>query len=453
MKKSNFAGTGTVFRYTMQQHYKTLSVRIMLIVFLLISVGLFPVIMLMHGKNQEVESTEIHTLYLRNETGFPVSADDIKADSRYAGLTVTETADDEKALAKTLADDKNAAAAVMKTDQMKGFVIEGYYGEESAVTDADVSTLNGILENALREAQYRTLGVTAAQTELIAAKSYTAVLREDEFKSGAMQTNAETHAFVNFAYSYMIVILITISMSYIFQLCMEEKVSKLVESLLVSVQPAALLAGKILAVCCFIFIGVGMIAVGLVISWNIAKSMGDTAFITEAIEKYIGFDPSTLNIGIGIILLMILCVLLAFGIGAFYSGICGSLCSKTEDTQQASVAVVFFVMAGYFAASFAPMFQSDGANVFLSVFPVTSIFIAFPNFICGKIGLPVFLISLAVQVLTVIFLARLAGRVYRMMLLYRGGVPKPKQLIAMLKDARSEEKRAAGKEASHGNEA
>ena len=44
---------------------------------------------------------------------------------------------------------------------------------------------------------------------------------------------------------------------------------------------------------------------------------------------------------------------------------------------------------------------------------------------------------------------RTAGRVYKMMLLYRGGVPKPAQIIRMLKENKAAEKAAAGKEAPH----
>jgi hypothetical protein len=57
-----------------------------------------------------------------------------------------------------------------------------------------------------------------------------------------------------------------------------------------------------------------------------------------------------------------------------------------------------------------------------------------------------------VQALTVLFFVKLAGRVYRMMLLYRGGVPKPKQLLAMLREAGAAEKAAKGKEDANGTQ-
>ena len=83
---------------------------------------------------------------------------------------------------------------------------------------------------------------------------------------------------------------------------------------------------------------------------------------------------------------------------------------------------------------------------------MTSVFKAFPNYLCGKIGLPVLLLALVIQAATAVLLVRTAGRVYKMMLLYRGSVPKPKQIVRMLKEERAAAKAAAGKEAQHGKE-
>ena len=452
MKNSNLNGVGTVFRYTVAQHYKTTSIRVFLAILFILALSAFPIMMLTHDSSDEVDSTQIRTLYLRNETGFAIDAKDITGDARYAALTVTETDAPNSELAKMINETHDAAAAVITLDMTKGYTVQGYYGENSNVSDADLSTLNGILENALREAQLRTLGVTQQQTDMLHGKAFTTVMRAEEVQGGTSTAHTGTHAFVNLAYSYAVLLLVTLAMSYIFQLCMEEKVSKLVESLLVSVRPTALLVGKILAVTVILFAGIALIVLGLIISYMIAKGMGDTSFIPESIGKALDFDPSALTFTPVSVVLLIICILLAYLTGAFYSGIVGSCCSKTEDTQQASVAVVIFIMIGYFIANFVPMFESEGANLFAALFPVSSIFVAFPYYLCGKIGLAVFLLALAIQILTVFLLARLAGSVYRMMLLYRGNMPKLGQLIAMLRENRAE-KRAAGKEGSHGNEA
>ena len=61
--------------------------------------------------------------------------------------------------------------------------------------------------------------------------------------------------------------------------------------------------------------------------------------------------------------------------------------------------------------------------------------------------MPLLILGLVIQAVTAVFLIRIAGTVYKMMLLYRGGFPKPKQFIRMLKENKAAEK--AGKEDSH----
>ena len=447
--KNNTGRTGTVFRYTVQQHYKTTSVRILLIVLFLLAVASIPVIRLIAGDESEVTSSDVQTLYLYNETGFEINKEDITADERYASITVSACDGDKDALRKTLHDDKNAVAAFITADSsgMGGFLISGYCGEDSNVSENDCSTLNHVLRDALQQSIMRTLNVTQDQIDMMKLNVFSQVSTVEDYLAGDEQiVDSGTHMTVNLFYSFTVVMVAAIAMSYIFQQCMEEKVSKLVESLLVSVSPSALLAGKILAVTLFVFGGIAMVAAGVFISYLIAKSTGDVSFLPGILQKFLGIDLTALHLSIGTLLLLILCILLAYSIIAFFSGIVGSCCSKTEDTQQASIAVVLFLMIGYYVASFTPMMQNQSVDYFVSLFPVTSIFTALPNYVCGKIPLMIFILALVIQALTVFLFAKLAGAVYKMMLLYRGGFPKPAQLIRMLRENSSSAKTKAGKE-------
>jgi phage-related protein len=138
-------------------------------------------------------------------------------------------------------------------------------------------------------------------------------------------------------------------------------------------------------------------------------------------------------------------------IKASFAGFIEQIQERLPAIQEAFTNFIEFVRPLWeaFCQVLAPMFESDGVNLFCSLFPLTSVFTAFPNYVCGKIGLPVFVCGLLLQAATVVLLARLAGRVYQMMLLYRGNVPKIGQVIAMLKEQRAAAKAAAGKEGAH----
>ena len=446
-KPDSLRGVGTVYRYSMQQHYKTTSVRVFLIILFVLAVAAFPLIRLMSGGGAtEVDSTSVKRLYIRNETPFAMIADDIHADSRYAEIEVENTESDLKTLSKILNEEKSAVAAVVKVGSTGlSYSVDTYYGSSSDLSYDDVYSLTNVIKEGLHQAMLRTMDITEAQESLLSSKTTVMVSTAADYHSGTItETDTGTNLLVNTFYAYFIMILSGIAMGYIFQICMEEKVSKLVESLLVSVSPTALLIGKLLAVTCMIFGGLAMIAFGLFISYQIAKNTGSVAFIDKGFAS-MGLELNGLHFGLSTVLLLILCLLLAYAICASLAGICGSCCSKTEDTQQASMVMMLVLVVGYMVGALTPMLESDAVNYFCAIFPITSIFSALPNFICGKIGLPIFLLALVLQAATAFFLANVAGKVYRMMLLYRGSVPKPAQLIRMLRET----KQTAGKEDAH----
>jgi len=447
--KNKQGSIGNVFRYTVRQHYKSPSVLILLFILFALAAASLPFIQMSSSKNSEVSSSDITTLYLYNETGFPLDNRDITADERYAELSILESDGDKEALRRTLHDNPTAAAAFLSADESgMGYVIHGYYGENSKISAADCSTLNNVLQKALNEAMLRGLNTTKEQVDTLKTMVVTNISTVEDYRNGTENDiDVFTNMMINYVYAYAVMILVAIAMSYIFQQCLEEKNSKLVESLLVSVSPDTLLAGKILAVTLFVFGGIGVVAAGFAVSCFIEKSMDSnfslSALITEATE----INFSALHLNVGVILLTILCVALAYFMLAFFAGIVGSCCSKTEDTQQASMAIMMVALVGVLSALFAPAFQSTVLDYVLSLFPLTGIFNTLPNYVCGRIPLVIMILSLVIQAATIFFFAKLAGKVYRMMLLYRGGLPKPAQLIRMLRENRAASNHQAKKEA------
>lgn len=436
MKTRYAAQVRTVFRYTMAQHYKTRSVRIFLVVMALISLLVFPLLKLIFGESPPSEISPVHTLYIQNEQNIALDTDAVKADRRFEALEIRETDLSDADLQTLLAQEKDAAAAVLSVSkETSSYQITGLFGAESDYTQQDLETLCGALEDALRGTLLRTHGVTAQQMETLSAPVRTDVSRLGGSENSA---NTNTHTAVSMVYSAAVLLLCSVAMSYIFQSCMEEKASKLVETLLCGADPKALLTGKILAVTCFVFAGTGLFALGLMLSYLLSLAIpGDLSFLREAAENALGGSSLAPLLRARNIPLCILSLLLAYFLIAFLSAIAGACCSKPEDTQQASVIVVVLLLAGYTAGFFIPMADSAAANIFCSLFPATSVFTALPSYICGKIGTGIFALGLALQFASILLLAWLAGAVYHMMILYRGTVPSPRRLLRMLRERRA----------------
>lgn len=442
MKANQFPslrGAGTVFRFTMQQHYKALSVKILLLCLVVLGAASVP-LMRLGFATEEPDSTAITKLYLRNDTDFPFDGSFLTADERYANIELLETETSDETFGELLATQNDAAALTLSFDANAGGVcISVLYAEDSGLNTDDLSAIGNAAVNAFHETRLASLSISQAQLEILEASTYAQVQKLSQYQNNDTEADVDTHAFVNLGYSYFVLILATLAMSYIFALCMEEKTTRLVESLLVSIRPTALLIGKITAVTVFLLIGLGLLFGSFGISLLFAKTQGSIAFLTEALDA-IGLLSVIQNLHVGDLLLGLVALILAYAMMAFLSGILGSCCSKNEDVQQASLGVVMVILVGYLSAAILPAIESDAVNIVASIFPLTAMFVAPANYVCGKISLAVLLMSFALQLVTVIWLARTAGAVYEMMLLYRGGFPKPKQLIAMLRENRAAHK-------------
>ncbi len=436
VKSNSLRGVGTVFRFSVQQHYKAISIRIFLLILFLIALAALPVASLFFTE-KEAESSSVTTLYLRNETGIPFISDSILADERYTSLEIIETESSDDTFASLLAESKTNMAASIVLDESKGFAIKGFYSENSSLDTLDVDTLTEMIAEAFHQSQMEALSITEEQLE-IANASYTMQVQViNEYSDDSDQSDFAVHSMISLYYSMIVMFLGTLSMSYIFQLCVDEKNSKLVELLLVSVNPLAILVGKVLAVTVFLMIGIALILLGLFLSYHITSAMGSVSFITEAIEM-IGLQQLIDSLNFGSVMLLVISIVLGYATIALLGSIFASCCSKTEDIQTSSLYVVLILMIGYIVASFAPMLESEAVNVFVSLCPFLSVFTALANFICGKISLALLLLAWALQIALIALLAVIAGRIYRMMILYRGGIPKLNKLIAMYRAERKQ---------------
>ena len=68
--------------------------------------------------------------------------------------------------------------------------------------------------------------------------------------------------------------------------------------------------------------------------------------------------------------------------------------------------------------------------------PFTSILVAPTKILLGVMSIPEAVCSLGIVILTATVITMIAGRIYKMMSLYKGNLPSPKKMIEMLKNQR-----------------
>lgn len=241
---------------------------------------------------------------------------------------------------------------------------------------------------------------------------------------------------VQYGYAIVVMMLCMMSTAFLLRAVVEEKESKLVELLMVSVSPLALLGGKILAVMLYVAALLLLVLLGMggsVLLAGLLFGPGTGAAALAAVLPYLtGADGGALR-AVGTVLVVLVSLLLAYLTLSVVGGIAGACCSNMEDVGSANGAVLLIVMGGYLVSCVVGVVPSHGLAVFASLCPILSLYCAPVQWAAGNVPLAVLLASWALQLIVIAALMLLCARVYRELIVHRGSRVKLKQLLKMAK--------------------
>lgn len=272
-------------------------------------------------------------------------------------------------------------------------------------------------------------GMTEDQMEILSANYSVDVMTEEEYRADD-GVDMDALFVIQYVYSIFVMFVSIFSASYIIRAVIEEKASKLVETLMVSVKPLALILGKILSVMTYIFgLFVAMIlAFGL--SYGICGRFMDVSAIGTLMSS-MGFSSELMNLSVSTVLIVLISLILGYLAFSIIAGVSGTCCSSMEDMESANLSVTLLIMAGYLVSCMTVAISGGVPAVVVSLLPVVSVFCAPVQYVVGHISLAVFLLSWLLQALYIVLLAIFATRVYRELIMYRGNRVKLMQLFRM----------------------
>ena len=211
-----------------------------------------------------------------------------------------------------------------------------------------------------------------------------------------------------------------------------EKSSKLMDTMLISVKPEAMIFGKMLATLSAallqFFTWIICLVVGFVAAIKVVDVMhpdNELALLTF-LKGFKGmglFKP--LNVAIAILVLI-------FGI-IFYSAIsaiCGAISSTKEEAASNQGLFIMVLIVSFYIVLFGGM-KSDVA-AWMYLLPCTGAMVLPAGVCMGTISTLISFAGLAVMVITTVLLVILAGKLYVMMSLYKGNKVNLSKAIKML---------------------
>ena len=204
-----------------------------------------------------------------------------------------------------------------------------------------------------------------------------------------------------------------------------EKTSKLMETLLTSLHPYALLTGKVFAVV--------LVALQQFLLWIVALVGGIVGGFAVLTVQYPGYAKgiSTVieflqaNIGesaFSPVAVVLSLVTFCFGF-LFYcilSGMSGSMVSRPEDAANTQSIFVLPVVISWLVCYFGSLMENEALLAVVRNIPFTIPFCVPVDLLTGAIGLGQGLVSMAILLVFSLLVIMLSGRIYRGMVLYNG---------------------------------
>lgn len=424
--RERLRGTRQVFSFTLRQFFRSRANNISLVVTVLVILASMPVMTYVQGgetQTGEEPRAAVRSVALDNLSDLTLRAADLAKEDYWAGVALLDGAGGAAEL----------TASVTGSGGAYHVTVTGTGSEE------DSETLCWSVIALVEEARIAASGITAEQLQILWS-DYDVVRSDSEstdedFVSDDWEEDGFMDGFwIQYGYAMVVMMLCLLSASYVIRAVMEEKGSKLVDLLLLSVQPLALLTGKILAAMVYTF---GMLVM-MVCAW--AGSLGITAAIfgSSAVSGIVDIlrgllpslqtDPLHLLV-LGLVLLVSL--LLGYLTMSMLGGLCGACCGSMDDMGSASGTVTMVTMAGYLGACVASALPGRGVAVFSSLCPVLNMFCAPVQYARGNIAWWLLLLSWLEQAAVVAALAWFSARVYADLIIHNGTRIKLKELFGM----------------------
>lgn len=442
MKKSSITGWKDVFSFTLIQTLKSKAFIVSFIIFVVLSIVSMPVLSMIMNKDSKSEdaTNPIQKVYINDQVawsngGFiPVLTQENLSHIKFESLT-----EDYDTVVNRIEQEENTSVIVNITETESTFQLEFIKASNESVKESHVQTLSEALLEAFDGYRITQLGITHDQLSLIQASVTTSVTVADMNGNAVISEDTSiTDSQYWFIYGilFMVLMVNVMASSQIASSVVSDKSSKVLEYLLTSVRPLAIMIGKILAMLAAVLMQFAGIFVCILISNSVTSkvfSPNGENMLTESLPSGI-FD----NINIVNIILCIAVVLLGMIFYATLAGLAGATVSRIEEASESLTVFTFVNLAGaYIGMGAAGVLMASGTNGFVTfalLFPLSSPFLLPGAMFVGKVSVGLSILSIVLLVIFVILLFKFVARVYETLILHNGTRIGLKELVKISKN-------------------
>ena len=405
----------TVIGFTMKEMVKRKSFIISTIIILILIVIGFNVpniIKAFKGNPSEAEKDKL--LIVDTENIFEGTLNSLNnMELGYEANTTNENISFEKIKEKI--ENKEIDEAIIIEKNQENYKIR-YIIEDATMVQKIPTTLENAISSIYSNLQISKLGLTEERVKSITPSFEFSIEQTEEQKVSGNVFAMMLMSLVLFYAIYFCAYQVSSSIT-------TEKTSKIMETLVTSTSPRTIVLGKTIGIgivglvqVCLI-VGTAIISAKMCLDENLVNSVLDVSKITP----YLG-------------IVTIIYFILGYFAYALLYALTGSTVSKPEDIQSANTPVALIAVIGFYLSYFTMMNPTSDLNVLASMLPISSPFCMPFRIMMGLANTTDVLISIAILLITILIVAKVAIKIYSNAILNYGTKISFKDMVKIYKD-------------------
>ncbi len=453
-------GWKEVFAFTFNQQIKTKSFIIgtAVMAFIVALIAFLADVLPMAFLGSQIEQAEnalkggsiytVDTVYISNETDYRFDLTNLLTSQSLNCKIITSAEADAKI--SEISDTSEKAMVVRIISGNNGLGVDSRYatGEDNPVTKNDCGSISSMIASEVNVQYLLQIGVPENEIARTLSGVTTTVSSAGEEPVSMIQQIM--NSVVPMISAIVLFIFIFSYSQLVAQAVAIEKSSRVIEYLLTSVKPLAIILGKVLAMCCvsllqFFIIGLGG-TLGFLVSlpFGIMSKVGSLAGAaadsmaaagnSEAIGIVNDIGAAFSNVDLSVLVIMIVTFILGFLFFSGLAGLAGASISKMEDLSSAIQPMSLIGVLGFYLAYFPQVTGEENTMSMIARYiPISSPFILTSDYMLGKIGIVEALISIAIMVAADILIMMFVAKVYETIILHTGNRLKIGDMLKMTK--------------------
>ena len=442
MKRSRISGWDKVFSFSLKQILKSKAYIIGTIIMILVAVGSVALSGEENGmfsETGELMSTGVKKMYLCDETnilGDSLKDDlsDINEDYREIDISIIETESDKVRDVFSEKEDSDDSILIHFYQDEESYILDVVRTEESGISDMHA----GIFGEEMHEAVYnnicKSVGIKEEQLEFISSEVATKTmviegssLNDSEVKDGFLMSSS-----IGMVIFMVMVFILAIAGENASSSMVIEKGTRVIEYVLTSVRPMAIIVGKVLSVIASQLLQLGLMLLGGVGALYVMREMsGSDAGVREIAESY-GMGAIVDNFSASRLIVALLIIVGGIIFYVTIAALIGSTVSKMEELTQTQMVYSFILVVGAYSSMILSMVNLGEDNFlqnFLLAFPLSSPFITPMYLLMGDCSIIIGIISVVAMAVAILLVVLLVSKVFEAVIMYNGSKVSFKMLM------------------------